>query len=363
MKKQSRELEPEETLKEMETFNQLKNNVYEIAQAKLGQLTDDIKQRLDLELGGIEKYGRSELICTLWWLFNELSAKDICVKLRPNNGYSVSLVSYLLGISLLNPMEHPKLITERYVMNTLREVSRVNLRIDVNKPEVIEKFIADWGYEYNKDSILRIHTLNLKAQNGECADFALTYEYRPNICRLQRAYHVITPDQFIKIPDNDIETLESINDLSLHGITTKCYPPITLEALRLIRPMSLSELTEALAFRSEKQYDDLMEYISNRLHESFTPTGSPEVDEILSHTHGVVLFSRQKTECLKWMNRSYWTDEDEWQSYKERVKQLLQTGEVENKCDVYLEAYNLYKLAFIRMHYPVQFFSKILNTK
>ena len=145
MKKQSRELEPEETLKEMETFNQLKNNVYEIAQAKLGQLTDDIKQRLDLELGGIEKYGRSELICTLWWLFNELSAKDICVKLRPNNGYSVSLVSYLLGISLFNPMEHPKLITERYVMNTLREVSRVNLRIDVNKPEVIEKFIAGEG--------------------------------------------------------------------------------------------------------------------------------------------------------------------------------------------------------------------------
>ena len=36
----------EETLKEMETFNELKNDVYEIAQAKLGQLTEEIKERV-----------------------------------------------------------------------------------------------------------------------------------------------------------------------------------------------------------------------------------------------------------------------------------------------------------------------------
>ena len=346
----------------METFNELKNDVYEIAQAKLGQLTEEIKERLDFELGAIERYGRTELISTLGWLFNELSNKDIYVKLRPNNGYSVSLVSYLLGISLFNPMEHPKLITERYVMNTLREVSRVNLRIDTNKPEAIEQFFADLGYEYNQDSILKIHSLYLKAKNEQSADFALTYEYRPNVCRLQRAYHEITPDHFINIPYNDVETFESINELFLYGITTMCYPPITLEALRLIRPMSLSELAEALAFRSEKQYDDLMEYISNRLHENFTPSGRPEVDEMLSHTHGVVLFSRQRTECLKWRHRSYWFNEDEWKSYKEHVKRLLKAGEVQNKCDVYLEAHNLYKLAYIRLHYPDQH-SKILNTK
>ena len=47
----------------METFNELKNDVYEIAQAKLGQLTEEIKQRLDFELDAIERYGRTELIC------------------------------------------------------------------------------------------------------------------------------------------------------------------------------------------------------------------------------------------------------------------------------------------------------------
>jgi hypothetical protein len=126
--------------------------------------------------------------------------------------------------------------------------------------------------------------------------------------------------------------------------------------------MSLSELTEALAFKSENQYDDLMEYLSNRQHKNFTPTGCSEIDEMLSHTHGVVLFSRQRTECLKWTNRSYWSDEDEWRAYKERVQKLLKAGSVENKCDVYLEAHNLYKLAYIRQHYPDQY-SKILIIK
>ena len=132
----------------MKTFKELKNDVYEIAQTKFGQLTDEVRQRLDSELDGIEKYGRTELFVTLWRLFMDLSEKDICVKLRSLNGYSVSLMSYLLGISLFNPMEHPNIITERYVLNTLREVARVDLRIDVNKPEMIVQLVYDYGYEY-----------------------------------------------------------------------------------------------------------------------------------------------------------------------------------------------------------------------
>ena len=346
----------------MKMFNELKNDVYEIAQTKFGQITDEVRQLLDSELDGIEKYGRAELFVTLRQLFMDLSEKDICVKLRPLNGYSVSLVSYLLGISLFNPMEHPNIITERYVLNTLREVARVDLRIDVNNPQMIVELVYDYDYEYVRESILKIHSLKIKSQNEESADFSLTYEYRPNSCRLQRAHHDIMADSLFKIPYDDINVYENINDLYLHGITTKCYPPITLEALRLIRPTSLSELTEALAFKSENQYYDLMEYLSNRLHENFTSTGRPEVDAMLSHTHGVVLFSRQRTECLKWTNQSYWSDEDKWQAYKERLKQLLKAGHAENKCDVYLEAHNLYKLAYIRQHYPDQY-SNILNTK
>lgn len=41
----------------MMTFTELKTDVYEIAQAKFGQLTPEVKQRLDVELNAIEKYG------------------------------------------------------------------------------------------------------------------------------------------------------------------------------------------------------------------------------------------------------------------------------------------------------------------
>lgn len=46
----------------MMTFNELKTEVYEIAQTKIGQLTPEVKQRLDVELDAIEKYGKTELI-------------------------------------------------------------------------------------------------------------------------------------------------------------------------------------------------------------------------------------------------------------------------------------------------------------
>ena len=38
----------------MITFNDLKSQVYEIAQQRFGHLTEDIKQRLDVELVAIE---------------------------------------------------------------------------------------------------------------------------------------------------------------------------------------------------------------------------------------------------------------------------------------------------------------------
>ena len=143
----------------MKAFKELKNDVYEITQTKFGQLTDDVRLRLDLELNAIKQYGRTELLVALWRLFTDLSEKGIGVKLRPLDGYSVSLVSYLLGISSFNPMEHPNLITERYVLNTLREVARVDLRIDVNKPQMIVELVYDYGYEYVRDSILKIYIL------------------------------------------------------------------------------------------------------------------------------------------------------------------------------------------------------------
>ena len=199
------------------------------------------------------------------------------------------------------------------------------------------------------------------SRDEESTNFTLYYQYRFNACRLQRAYQILDKRVIDKIPYDDKETFDMINEFDIYGTTISCLAPITLEALRLIRPESLGELAIALAFTSEKQYDDLLEYVANKVSGWNTPTGRKEVDNLLKDTNGVLLFSKQKSECLKWHHRSYW-DEDTWQIYSSRVKRLLKSGKVVNKCDTYREAYNLYKLAYLKLHHPIEF-SKILTLK
>ena len=345
----------------MMTFNELKTDVYESAQAKFGHLTPEVQQRLDAELDGIEKYGKTELIVVLWWLFKHLEKNDVCAKLSLYDGYGVSLVSYVLGVTLFNPLEHPDLITDKYVLNTLRETKSADFRIDSNKPELVESLLKELDYQFEKENYGNLFVIKAKAREEESADFTLYYQYRPNACRLQRAYHMLDNSILMNIPYDDKETFDLINELDLYGTTITSLAPITLEALKLIRPESLGELSIALAFTSEKQFDDLLEYVANRVSGWNTPTGRKEVDDLLKHTNGVLLFTKQKTECLKWHHRSYW-DEDTWPVYNTRVNRLLQSGNVVNKCDTYLEGYNLYKLAYLKLHHPEEF-SRILNTK
>ena len=345
----------------MMTFTELKTDVYEIAQAKFGQLEPEVLQRLDVELNAIEKFGKTELIVVLWGLFQDLKSNDVCAKLHLYDGYGVSLVCYVLGISLFNPIEHPKLITEKYVLNTLRETKGANFRIDADKPEIVEEKLKEWNYQFEKETYGNIYFLKVISKDEESSNVTLYYQYRSNACRLQRAYQILDKRVIDTIPYDDRETFDMINEFDIYGTTISCLAPITLEALRLIRPESLGELAIALAFTSEKQYDDLLEYVANRVSGWNTPTGRKEVDDLLKHTNGVLLFSKQKSECLKWHHRSYW-DEDTWQIYSSRVKRLLKSGKVVNKCDTYREAYNLYKLAYLKLHHPTEF-SKILTLK
>ena len=347
----------------MKTFNDLKTRVYEIAQQRFGYITDNIKQRLDTELNAIKKYKRTELIICLWRLFNNLSKKGICAKFQTGNGYGVSLICHLLGFTLFNPMEHPNLISERYVLNTLKQTLGVSFKIDVNDYNAIEEILYNYGYEFEKTAIGdNVRLMHIKFSEKGSRNFVLHYRYKHNVCMLQRAFRVIGNDKFYNIPYNNEEVFESIYNLDLYGITSYCFAPITIEALKLIKPNSLSLLTEALAFTSELQSEDLKEYLSNKANGWTKQTGHPEVDEMLSHTYGVVLFSRQEVECKKWLNLTHW-DNDKWPIYKERVERLLSSGhEAANKCDKYLMAHNLYKLAYIRHHYPKQF-KEIFNNK
>lgn len=284
--------------KKMKTFNEFRDKVYEIAQIRFGELTDEIKHRLDVELTAIARCGKTNLLVCIWRLFDEMSKNGIFAKLSINNEYGVSLVCYLLGITLFNPLDHSDLPTEQLVLKAFRRDARINFRIDVNSPEFIEQRLKEWGYRVEIESACNIYYMKVGFEEDE---LEIDFQYYSGVCKLQRAFREMG-DKFSSIPYDDKGIFETIYNLDLYGTTTACFSPITLDALRFIKPTTLNELATALSFTKETQYEDLMNYISAR-----------QIDRT-------------------------------------------------NKFAQYVEAHNLYKLAYIKKHYP-EYFNKVLTYK
>ena len=286
----------------MITFNDLKSQVYEIAQQRFGHLTDDIKQRLDVELAAIEKYDNSAVIACIWRLFDELYKNNICSQLRIFNEYGVSLVCYVLGISMFNPLDHPTLDAESIALKAFRYCPWFNFSIDGNAYKLIEQWLKEWGYEFEIEATDNISSMIMSLRINANKIIRFDIRCRPSSCKLRQAILELGDKLFYNIPFDDKDTFEAICNLDLYGTTTACFSPITLDALRLIKPSSLNELAMVLSFAKEDQYEDLMNYTSDR---------------------GV--------------NRS-------------------------NNFAQYVEAFNIYKLSYIKTHYP-DHFNKILTHK
>lgn len=285
----------------MKTFNEFRDKVYEIAQIRFGALTDEIKRRLDVELKAIERCGKINLLVCIWRLFDEMSKNNIFAKFSIYNEYGVSLVCYVLGISLFNPLDHLDIPTERLVLRAFNSDTKINFRIDVNSPEFIERRLKEWGYKVEIKSVCNMYYMKVWFDKEDDDELEIDFQYYSGVCKLQRAFSEIE-DKLLNIPYDDKEAFATIYNLDLYGITTDCFSPITLDALRFIKPTTLNELATALSFVKETQYKELMNYISNR-----------EIDRA-------------------------------------------------NKFAQYVEAHNLYKSAYIKRYYP-ECFDKLLTYK
>lgn len=284
------------------TYNEFRNNVYERAMIKFGHLADEVKQRLDIELAAIEKYDSTATLICMQRLFNELSQNNICSQLRIYNRYGISLVCYVLGISLFNPLGHSTIDTESIALEAFRYCHQFDFSIDRNAYKLIKQWLKKWGYTFEIEATDNVSSMimNLKIDTDKIVQTHI--RHRPSACKHRRAICTFGDRLFDDIPLDDECTFETIYNLDLYGTTTACFSPITLEALRLCKPASLNELATALSFTKEEQYKDLMNYISNRD-----------------------------------INR-------------------------ENKFVEYIEAYNLYTLAYIKKYYP-EYFDKVLTYK
>ena len=350
-------------LKRMADFDVFQTEVYSTAKEIYGVIPNEVKDRLDLELTGIKNNNRTIMLATMVSLMSSLENKGIMSKLSLKNGHNVSLVCYLLGISTFNPMKHPQLITERYIINTLESAPVISLRIDKDRQDAVDAILYDLGLEVEREEAGPIHFRKIKYIDDSKYDFTLQFMYGACCARLQQLRNVIGTEAFENIPDNDMKTMALINSLDLYGTSTGCFAPITLEAIRQIQPKTISELTEVLAFCSERQYQDLQRYIYNRANHISTYTGYPEIDSILKHTHGALLFTRQKNDILKLRIHTSESDDPDAEKKKviREVCKLLLPFQLSNKCDKYVEAYNLYRLAYAKVHYP-DAFQKVIES-
>ena len=129
----------------MKDFKKFREHVYDLAKRKFGEISLEVDQRLNLEFESIRVNRRTLMLNTVSLILRELDADGVFCERTQQNGYNVSLVCYLLGISLFNPMEHPELITERFVRNTFENISRISFSVNTNIMARLEDILDTHG--------------------------------------------------------------------------------------------------------------------------------------------------------------------------------------------------------------------------
>jgi len=145
----------------------LRHVAYEGAKRRFGEVTDEIRERLDYELGVIEKMDFPGYFLIVRDIVNH--ARETGIPVGPGRGSAAgSLVTYATGITDVDPLEHG-LLFER-MLNPER-VSMPDIDIDFcfeRRDEVI-KYVIE---RYSKDNVCQIITFGTMAARAAVRDVA-----------------------------------------------------------------------------------------------------------------------------------------------------------------------------------------------
>ena len=83
----------------MKDFKKFREHVYDLAKRRFGEISLEVDQRLNLEFEAIRVNRRTLMLNTVSLILRELDADGVFCERTQQNGYNVSLVCYLLGIS------------------------------------------------------------------------------------------------------------------------------------------------------------------------------------------------------------------------------------------------------------------------
>ena len=192
---------------------------FEGLQERYPECTEDLKERLNYELGVIKNMGYVDYFLIVWDFIRYARDHDIMV--GPGRGSAAgSLVAYTLGITKLDPIRY-NLLIERF-LNPER-VSMPDIDVDFcfeRRQEVIDYVVEKYG----KDRVVQIVTFGTMAARGVIRDVGrvmdLPYAQCDSIAKMIPQELNITIDKALKInPElsklyNTDETVKKLINMS-----------------------------------------------------------------------------------------------------------------------------------------------------
>lgn len=335
----------------MTQFEILQERVSAAVAALPYALSEEQNARLASEMEAIRDYHRAEMILCTDAVNQEAIASGSHIELYSKEGYCVSFVFWLLGISDFNPYGHTELITERYCLDTFRKKSSIKIFMRDTQVgrDAVHKLYGS-RYQYKLDFMVidadatetgMSFKIGLTADKGIGRIYRLEDMIRKEVC----------PDFKVdQIPLDDVATFDAISNFDLEGVINSVSIEL-LSAIRQVQPHSFSDLVEAFG-AAKNAPSRFYEYVRNRKAGIKESTGIASVDDILSHTYGVILYCRQAREIsdrLKCLG-------------KNELGTVLGIG-VDDlypaKCSVYSEVIDIYRRTYMKVHFP-EIFERVL---
>ncbi len=181
-----------------DSFTYLNKLCYDGLYERYGEVSEELKERLDYELGVIRSMGYVDYFLIVWDFINYAKMNDIIV--GPGRGSAAgSIVAYCLKITDIDPIKY-NLLFERF-LNPER-ISMPDIDIDFcfeRRQEVIDYV----GRKYGTDKVVQIVTFGTMAAKGVIRDVGrvmdLPYAYVDTIAKMIPNELNITIDRALSI--------------------------------------------------------------------------------------------------------------------------------------------------------------------
>ncbi|MEW6617590.1 MAG: DNA polymerase III subunit alpha [Patescibacteria group bacterium] len=162
---------------EVSAFEYMKKLVYERAEYRFPEITQEIKDRLITELSVIEKTGFADYFLIVQDFI--MWAKDHGIVVGPGRGSAAgSLISFVLGITNLNPLDYD-LLFERFLNPDRIQVPDIDVDITDTRRDEVLAYVRE---RYGHDHVAQIITFGTMAARAAIRDTGRALGYSYDFC-------------------------------------------------------------------------------------------------------------------------------------------------------------------------------------